>query len=165
MPLAGAGRAIAGHGIGIAAGSEKGGFIATCAEVAVDPSTAAFRSSAHSALSNAAPSSTPTISRTRSKAPWSWESAVRSSKPSSMRTGRITNARFSRIASRGFAIRLKDRCHPARPQGSAFSRGRRNTDRRHRTSHRQRHLRRHRHSPLLAAHGPPRASRCQAHPG
>ena len=28
----------AGHGIGIAGGSDKGGFIATCAEVAVDPS-------------------------------------------------------------------------------------------------------------------------------
>ena len=32
-------RTEAGHGIGIAAGSDKGGFVATCAEVAVDPSS------------------------------------------------------------------------------------------------------------------------------
>jgi isoquinoline 1-oxidoreductase len=33
----------AGHGFGIAGGTEKGGYVATCAEVAVDPSTRQVR--------------------------------------------------------------------------------------------------------------------------
>ena len=49
------------HGFGIAGGIEKGGYVATCAEVAVDPET---RQRAHRAASSrpssAAPSSTPT---------------------------------------------------------------------------------------------------------
>ena len=56
------------HGIGIAAGSEKGSYVATCAEVAVDRSSGRVQVVRASAPSNAAPSSTPTISRTRSKA-------------------------------------------------------------------------------------------------
>ncbi len=39
MHSAGAARAAAGHGFGIAGGSEKGSYVATCAEVAVDRSS------------------------------------------------------------------------------------------------------------------------------
>ncbi len=68
---------------------------------------AAFRSSVRSVHSNAARSSIPTTSRTRSKAPWSWESAALSSKRSSMRMAGSPTRVSLAIACRGFAILLR----------------------------------------------------------
>ena len=49
--------------------------------------------------------------------------------------------------------RARDRGRPARPQGPAVGRRRRDADRRHRPGGRQRHLRRHRRAAALDAHG------------
>ena len=67
--------------------------------------------------------------------------------------GRITNAAVFALSRAAISRHARDRSRPARPQGPSFRRRRRNADRCDRPGDRQCHLRRHRHSPSLAAAG------------
>ena len=142
------------RGFGIACGMEKGGHVATCAEVAIDAASKKVR-----------------IVRVVS----AWESGAVVN-PDGLRNqnmgaivqgiggalfeairfsdGRILNPHFESYRVPALQRHPAGRDRPPRPQGPAFRRRRRDRPRRPRSRRRQRHLRRHRRAPAPHAHGP-----------
>ena len=142
------------RGFGMACGMEKGGHVATCAEVAIDPATKKVR-----------------IVRVVS----AWESGAVVN-PDGLRNqnmgaivqgiggalfeaiqfsdGRILNPHFESYRLPRFTRHAPGRDRSRRPQGHHLRRRRRNRPRRSRSRCRQRHLRCHRRPSAQHAHGP-----------
>ena len=151
-------------GHGIACGFDKGGYVATCAEVAIDPATKK-------------------VHIRRVVQAWECGAIVN---PDGLRNqlsgaivqgiggalfekilfanGRIQNPHFAKYRLPRFSDTPADRDRPARPQGPALRRRRRNRPRRPRPRRRQRHLRRHRQPPPQHAHGARKQLRSRLEP-
>ena len=144
----------AGHGIGIAAGSDKGSFIATCAEVAVDRSSG--RVQVVRAVSAFECGAIVNPDHLKNQVEGAMVMGMGGALFEAIEYRRRPDHERSILALSRPAIprHAQDRSRPARPQGSTLSRSRRNADRRHRPGNRQRHLQRHGHSPPLASDGP-----------
>ena len=138
-------------------GLDKGGYVATCAEVAVDRSSGRVQVVRAVSAFECGAIINPDHLKNQVEGAMVMGLGGAMFEAIAYEDGKILNPKFSQVSRAAVPRHARDRGRPARPQGPAVRRRGRDPDRRHRPGGRQRHLRRHRHPAPLDAHGAPGA--------
>ena len=140
-------------GVGIAVGVEKGGFIATCAEVSVDRSSGRVQVVRATSAFDCGAVVNPDHLKNQVEGALIMGLGGALFEAIAYDGGKIQNPKFSKYRVPRFRDAPEIEVVLDRPQGRAVGRRRRDPDRRHRAGRRQRHLRRHGRAAALDAHG------------